>query len=217
MIQMNNIELRNLEEQVLRNTQLLNMLPNGITGTNFRGIFLTIQEAGRINNNELALVGSSAPYTLYYKQNNNLVSLGKFPSTGPQGIQGVEGKQGPKGEDGTEIQTGGTAPTIAAENGTIYIDYITGNLYVYENKWVLKSNIRGPQGLTGNRGLQGPQGIQGIQGPQGEQGAPGASYQIQGQVNSVDELPSASSYSAYLVGQNLYISIGGQWVDTGAQ
>ena len=91
MIQFNNLELRNLEEQVLRNTELLNMLPNGITGTNFKGIFSSIQEATSISNNELALVGSTAPYTLYYKQNNNLVNLGKFPATGPQGIQGAEG------------------------------------------------------------------------------------------------------------------------------
>ena len=125
MISIDNVKYRNLEEQVLRNTQLLNMLPNGITGTNFRGIFVNLQGASKINNNELALVGSSAPYTLYYKQNNNLVNLGKFPSTGPQGIQGVEGKEGPKGEDGTKIQTGGVAPSVAAENGTIYIDYIT--------------------------------------------------------------------------------------------
>lgn len=215
MIQFNNLELRNLEEQVLRNTQLLNMLPNGITGTNFKGVFADIQGADTINNNEFALVGSRAPFTLYYKQDDQLVNLGKFPVPGPQGNQGVEGIQGPKGKDGTQIKVGGTAPTTADLYGTLYIDYTTGDLYQYTTKWVLKSNLRGPQGAEGPRGMRGLQGLQGIQGPQGVQGEPGASYHIQGQVNTVEELPNPAIYEAYLVGQGLYLSINNRWTFVG--
>ena len=215
MIQIDNIQYRNLEEQVLRNTEILNLLPNGLTGTNFRGIFATTQDAGQINNNEMALVGSSAPYTLYYKSDEILVDLGQFPTQGPQGIQGIAGPEGPRGTNGTEIKTGSTKPTVAAAENTIYLNYANGDIYVYNNGWALKGNIRGPQGVIGNTGPQGIQGPIGPQGPQGIQGEPGASYRIEGQVFEVSELPSAATHNAYLVGDNLFISINGVWKDTG--
>ena len=65
----------------------------------------------------------------------------------------------------------------------------------------------GPQGPRGEQGIQGPAGPQGPMGPEGqkgEQGPSGNSFQITGQVNSADLLPSpAPAYlgEAYFVGE----------------
>lgn len=143
MIQIDNIQFRNLEEQVLKNTELLNMLPTGITGTNFKGIF-TKKEDVNIEDKEFALVGSAAPYTLYFNQDGTLHNLGNFPATGPQGPKGAKGDQGEQGEN-AEILTGGSAPELEAKIGTVYFNFSNGDVYVYETrKWVLKGNIRGP-------------------------------------------------------------------------
>ena len=66
-----------------------------------------------------------------------------------------------------------------------------------------EQGIQGEVGPQGERGERGPQGVQGLQGVSGLPGANGRSYSINGQVDSVDQLPVPSATylgEAYFVG-----------------
>lgn len=224
MLERNNIQYRNLEEQVGYNTALLNLVPVGFNTDNFKGI-VAPGSTNTIAAGQFALVGLTAPYSLYYNDSTKgLVNLGEFPRVGPQGRDGFTGPAGEKGEAGPGWLTGATIPETIAQEGQLYFRYTTSDIYEYHgNRWILIANIRGQVGPTGKQGPQGEVGQRGPQGPQGQQGRPGASYAIVGWLAYADELPQpAEDYTgdAYLVstglGTHVYISFGGNWVDSGS-
>ena len=91
-------------------------------------------------------------------------------------MKGPQGIQGPAGEQGERGEQG--LPGLRGEQGV--------------------------QGLQGAQGPIGPQGPRGIQGPQGVPGSDGRSYEIDGQVDNMTELPAPTS--AYL-GKAIFVGI----------
>ena len=108
----------------------------------------------------------------------NTGPAGPQGETGPQGPKGDTGDQGPQGEPGPTGAQGPEGPAgPAGENGGYYTPSVdsSGNLTWAPSAEgmpeVAGSNIKGPQGDTGE---QGPAGDVGPQGPAGADGAPGA-------------------------------------------
>ena len=152
------------------------------------------QRSGRVRR-ALADSPSTAPasqpvegtrITAYYDNNGN----GKYDPdvdeligtsdilNGTNGRNGADGASGANGRNGAELLSGATAPTAKdGKDGDTYIDATTGDVYKKEGEnWKQIGNIRGPQGLKGDKGqdgAQGPQGIKGEAGPQGLQGRDG--------------------------------------------
>ena len=152
------------------------------------------QRSGRVRR-ALADAPSTAPasqpvegtrITAYYDNNGN----GKYDPgvdeligtsdilNGTNGRNGADGASGADGRNGAELLSGATAPIAKdGKDGDTYIDATTGDVYKKEGEnWKQIGNIRGPQGLKGDKGqdgAQGPQGIKGEAGPQGPQGLQG--------------------------------------------
>ena len=197
-------------------------------------------------------VGTSAPYSLYIWTRNidnnsdGWFNIGLFPQAGPQGPQGIAGETGPQGERGNSVFTyNEDAPSSLMtleqmtnagwKSGDTYINALSGDVWVlgYNTSmagynWILKGNIRGPQGVQGIQGPKGDIGPTGPQGPQGPQGDPGDIIKIVDILASTNELPAPTTVShttGYLVGTaapyHLYIIVGEtqetqKWFDTGA-
>ena len=197
MIQINNMQLRNLTEQVQRNKDDIKyILTEGRQfdefGIKVVGQVATVQELpdpvqyhtehGYESYGDAYMVGSTVPYTLYILTREfsgttgpHWLNVGELPLPGPQGPKGDKGDKGEKGDKGDQGIQG----------------------------------IRGIQGPQGIQGIQGPQGKQGIQGPRGEAGVPGNAVSIIGIISSENELPTPTEdirNNAYLLdkGNNVY-------------
>lgn len=159
--------------------------------------------------------------------NNYWLNVGSISIVGPQGPEGPQGLQGPQGKS-TKWYTGEYQP-VTANEGDMYLNS-EGLVFQYtaENRWVLISDIKGPQGVQGARGIQGPEGPQGPRGEKGNTGDPGGFIKIWGVLSSTDQLPNPTQINdlsaAYLVtsgNQNdLYIQVGetsatATWTNTG--
>ncbi len=89
-----------------------------------------------------------------------------------------------------------------------------------ETKRAYRSDFLGPQGPQGVAGPTGPIGPTGPTGPAGPKGADGSSFQIKGQVDTVEELPSEDNTSGdgYFVGVDkelYYWSVDDEWINYG--
>ncbi|MFG1873376.1 hypothetical protein ACGFIV_00885 [Sphaerisporangium sp. NPDC049003] len=95
---------------------------------------------------------------------------------GAQGVPGADGADGADGQDGApghtpRLYSGAAVPVTLHTDGDLYLRD-TGDLYQQQaSAWVMKSNIRGPQGATGPAGADGEQGPQGEPGPAGSGGS----------------------------------------------
>ena len=209
MLEINGVEYRNLQEQVLKNK---NDIENALQLNNLLSDF-GIRIIGQVEsayqipsvsdykeNNpnwkygDAYTVGTESPYDLYIltRANNNnpqdfWFDIGEFPLRGPVGPQGPQGPQGEKGEKGD--------PGIKGE--------------------------RGLQGTPGLRGEIGPQGPQGPAGPQGPQGVPGQVYKIIDVLDNTGQLPEPTESirdNAYIINGFIYIIMGSgvlEWVNVG--
>jgi len=99
---------------------------------------------------------------------------------GPQGPAGVTGAMGPTGPTGATGPTGlgwlvgAGLPTMNAEDGSLYLDSLTGGVYVAgSGHWLAVGSLLGPTGPTGATGPTGPTGATGPTGPTGATGAQG--------------------------------------------
>lgn len=112
----------------------------------------------------------------------------------------MAGPQGKQGERGTQIYTGNGIPQSVASENDMYINSATGILYrYYDNGWHEAFSIKGPRGEIGPQGKQGIQGIQGEKGDtgaigpkgdKGDKGDYGPSFNIQGTLVSIANLPT---------------------------
>ena len=89
-----------------------------------------------------------------------------------------------------------------------------------ETKRAYRSDFLGPQGPQGVAGPTGPIGPTGPTGPVGPKGADGSSFQIKGQVDTVEELPSEDNTAGdgYFVGVDkelYYWSADDEWINYG--
>lgn len=213
MIVYKGIEYRNLIEQVEKNKQDIaehyardRVLENyGIK------VVATINDVSQLPDplsyngdyGDAYAVGNEPPYTFYIftrpnqavgQLDNRWLDLGELAIPGPQGEQGEQGIMGPEGKSNKWF-TGENEPYGALE-GDLWLRN-DGNVYQYTfiNNglvWVLKSNVRGPQGIQGERGPQGVQGIQGPIGPVGPIGLPGNAITIVGTITNTSQLPTPS-------------------------
>lgn len=236
MFKINDIELRNLEEQVQKNKEdIANHYAIDRTLANF-GITI-VGQASSVSQLPDPLtytgeygyayaVGTSGNYKYYIftrpdpdsgHPTNYWLDVGALSIVGPEGPQGPVGPQGPKGEASQWYAL--IDPSNPKMNdmkletdGDVYQYLDAGN---YQG-WVYFTNIKGPQGIQGPRGLTGAKGDQGEQGPKGETGDVGGLVNILGILTNESQLPSPSSINnlsfAYLVGTtkpyNLYVQIG---------
>ena len=242
MITIDNVQYRNLEEQVKKNMDDIKYILEEEGVLNEFGIKIVgqITDAGDLPDpttyegefGDAYAVGTVTPYTLYIytrangeHPTNYWFNIGQFPV--PSTIPGPTGPAGTPGTDGVRGSLwfiGNGRPTTKDANvNDKYLNTNNGDVYTYTgSQWYLYGNIRGPQGI---QGIQGPQGIQGAQGPQGAQGQKGdagQSFEIVGIVTSESQLPTPSTLpdnQAYLVGTeapyDMYVQVNDQWVNMG--
>ena len=227
MLTINNKELRNLEEQVLKNKQdiakhyeidrtlanfgikivgtvaTVNDLPDPLT---YDGEYGDGYAVGKPGNYTYYLFTRPDPNAGITK--NHWLDAGKLGIHGPEGPRGPEGPQGPRGETGhsTEWFTNQIIADDNAKPGDLLLEK-NGNVFQYNgelSQWELITNIKGPQGIQGPRGIQGPQGETGIQGPKGDTGEAAKIVTIAGTFGTSSQLPLPSQINnlslAYLVG-----------------
>lgn len=232
MITINSIQHRNLEEQVLKNTELLNLLPIGLSGTNFMGLLNEhpVPTSENYGNTYLMDVGNDKFHLYFIDTVRGNVDLGAFPAEGPQGEPGIAiPSPGPQGEQGVGWLSGANNyPSTLADgsplvDGTLFINTTTYNFYRYKastNRWYSLGNIRGPVGPKGDTGSIGETGPIGPAGPQGPKGNSGATYRIAGIVSTRDQLSNIPiTDDCYLVGASspydLFVPIDNQWKNVG--
>lgn len=208
MLRIDNYELRNLQEQVLKNQNDIKFILEEKGVLNEFGIRVVGQGANISilpdpatydgEYGDAYAIGADTPYTLYiYTRASGAnpapfwFNIGQFPLVGPTGPKGDKGLQGPVGPTGPQ-------------------------------------GIQGPQGergFTGANGAQGPQGPQGPQGATGPQGKPGNPITVVNVLASTDLLPLPTSVprnTCYLVGAtapyDLYVIVGEaapEWFNAG--
>lgn len=211
MITIDGKQLRNLEEQVLKNKEdiarhytidrVLADFGIRVLGYKENPTQLPGPDSQRPYG-DAWLVGTGAPYNVYVWTRANpdagelydyWLNIGPIAIEGPRGPQGVPGPQGPEGK-GTEWFVGSSYPSPSfVENNDFFLN-TNGDVYHRENNlWVYVTSLKGPQGEQGIRGPEGPQGPRGYQGPKGDTGTPGQAVRIVGKLTSVSQLPTASS------------------------
>lgn len=134
------------------------------------------------------------------------------PIAGPTGPQGPVGATGPQGTRGS-LWTVGTELPASANNGDIHLKF-NGEVYIYNNGWILSTSILGPQGVQGPVGATGATGATGPVGPTGPQGTPAPIYSVQGILADVSQLPSPDTVPtnyAYIIDNDVYGIVGGEW------
>ena len=242
--QVNNVVLRNLQEQVEKNKQDIakhyeidRVLSDW--GIKVLGVVNTpsdipegIYEYGDAYG---VRTGSGIVYYVWTRANINVgqdedywLDIGALSIVGPTGPQGLQGPQGIQGVRGSLWVSSTTAPTSqVGNNGDQWLDTTTGDVYQKgTSTWTRTGNIKGPQGVQGPVGPQGIQGIQGPTGSQGPKGDTGSSFKIGGLLNSIDNLPTpteANRSVGYAVARqdntyDLYVVVGTdnlQWVNMG--
>ena len=234
---MNAIELRNLQEQVLKNKEdiLKHFQRDEVLadfGIRIIGQVETEEELNAIPTEGLEYgdayaVGTQSPFNYYiWTRANNLsdtdywFAFGEIAIAGPQGPKGDKGATGATGKStrwylenaNWNFSSQGKQPgDMVLIDGTGQV-YMLGEDYI----WGAQTNIRGPQGPAGKNGATGPQGPQGIPGPKGDTGDVGGFINIAGVLANEYDLPDPSLVDnltvAYLVGTaepyDLYVQVG---------
>lgn len=222
MLTIDNVQYRNLKEQVAKNQEDIKYILEEEGVLNEFGIKVIgqVETADDLPDastytgeyGDAYAVGTETPYDLYIYTREfsgtsgpHWFSIGQFPVQGPTGATGATGATGPQGQRGSMWFYGTTVPTSATLSGVEVGDYyictapVTGSLisgYVYYfngSSWTRTGSILGPQGPQGIQGIQGEQGEQGIQGLQGPQGEAGKPFTIIGELSSSSLLPTPTS------------------------
>lgn len=229
MIRIGDKELRNLQEQVLKNKEDIarhwavdRVLAD--FGIKMLGRFDSYDDIKNFDEGEnygnAYLIGTVEPYDVYVwtRADENAgqpvpywLDIGPISLVGPQGPEGPQGIQGLQGES-SEWYSGTLLPDVSTVNvGDLFLNSNTGDVYqvvevplLNSKQWILVINIRGPQGQQGIQGPKGEPGSMGPQGPKGEPGDVGGLLDIYGAFTSSDLLPSPTELNnlkaAYLVG-----------------
>ena len=191
MFEINGIEYRNLQEQVLKNKeeialhwQVDRVLADfGITVLGRVNTPEDLPESEGENWGYGYLVGEEAPYQVYVWTRANPNVGASEPYWLNIGSISIVGPQGPAGRSIRDAQINSSFQLV--------LTFSDGS------QVTLGNSLRGPQGpkgATGATGPQGPQGTQGIQGPQGPRGPQGpmgraGALNIIGTFSSVSQAP----------------------------
>lgn len=226
MITLNGRELRNLEEQVLKNKEDIakhyqaTQLPANLAGIKVVGKINSYSDLRGITGDEYgeAYVQVSGNDTYLWVWTRANPDAGEpadywldipFTTVGPQGPKGDRGEEGEDGVRGSKwfIKTEPPQTTEGYIEGDMVLVPSTGQIFHLHNQWghllwLNEGTLQGAQGPQGKQGLQGPIGPTGRQGPKGPQGDPAQNVIIKGVVTSVDQIPdpySVSRDSAFLL------------------
>lgn len=219
MIKVKGKEFRNLEEQVLYLSQMIER----ILDTNVLLAQFGIKVIDQVNNEsdllekyprttfqgeygDAVLVGAQRPYDYYIwtrpfdeEVYGDWLNIGQFPLPGPKGETGATGPTGSRGQRGNKWYTGQGIPSASITDmieGDLYLNKNNGLVFRYLSVnagWVTVMGIKGPRGENGSDGAQGPA---------------GPVVDLVGVLTSVDQLPSdiaefVTTYGrqgAYLIG-----------------
>lgn len=203
MITIDDKTYRNLQEQVAKNTELLNMIVPAFNSQlmKVKGVVNTVQNLpSTASNGDAYLVGTKKPYE-YYLYFDKWIDIGEFK------FQGEKGDTGPAG-----IAQDGLTPYINPENKHWMIGDIDTGIVAQGKNGI---SITGPRGTDGTDGKPGPQG------PKGDPGNDALVIEIKGHYDYPIQLPSISggipANYAYLVGvdNDLYVQSGDSWKNLG--
>lgn len=248
-ITIDNKTYRNLEEQVLKNKEDIAKhyaVDRVIAdwGIKVLGVVPAVEDipVATYEYGDAFGLSSTSPmqYVVWTRANANVgeatdywLNIGALSLVGPQGPQGPQGNPGPTGKRGSLWTSTSGGPNVVGANflnGDLWLNAANGDVYQYiadDQRWSLKGNIRGPQGVQGPTGPKGEQGIQGPTGPQGPKGDTGSSFKIGGLLESVDNLPTPTEANRSVgyaiknadgVTYDLYVVVGTdnlQWVNMG--
>lgn len=248
-ITIDNKTYRNLEEQVLKNKEDIAKhyaVDRVIAdwGIKVLGVVATVENIPVANYEYGDAFGlsSTSPmqYVVWTRANPNVgedndywLNIGALSLVGPQGPRGIQGEQGPTGKRGSLWTATSGGPTVVGANflnGDLWLNASNGDVYQYvadDQRWSLKGNIKGVQGVQGPVGPKGEPGIQGPVGPAGEKGDTGSSFSIGGLLESTDNLPTPTEENRSVgyavrnqdgVTYDLYVVVGTdnlQWVNMG--
>lgn len=238
MIRINDIEYRNLEEQVQKNKEDIAkhyqamQLPLNLAGIEVVGSITNPSELDGVIGEKFGdayvqVVGEDTILWVWTRANPDAGEDDAywlnipFTTVGEQGPQGPVGPRGEKGQRGATFFVGINPPTEGnfVDGDIFYYNSPTTNLYgnimrynAAQQVWYAAGSIRGPQGERGPKGEKGDRGYVGERGLQGPPGPISPGYVIAAILNSVDDLPAPTELNnlsvAYLVGKILYIQIG---------
>lgn len=206
MITIDNVQYRNLEEQVgyltaaFHSGKLIDEL-----GIKVLGVFPDLATAKATigppyEYGDAFEIGATKPYNLYIytRDIEDFFDFGPFPAPGPQGKLGPTPNISIKAN---VTNTTGIPEAIVTKTGTDEAPIFN---FTFKNIKGDRGQI-GPQGIQGPQGPVGPQGSQGIQGPKGDTGPAGPAFVIAGTVANEGQLPDPSTLEdniAYLVGND---------------
>lgn len=206
MITIDNVQYRNLEEQVgyltaaFHSGKLIDEL-----GIKVLGVFPDLATAKATigppyEYGDAFEIGATKPYNLYIytRDIEDFFDFGPFPAPGPQGKLGPTPNISIKA---SVTNTTGIPEAIVTKTGTDEAPIFT---ITFKNIKGDRGKI-GPQGIQGPQGTVGPQGPQGIQGQKGDTGPSGPAFVIAGIVANESQLPAPSTLAdniAYLVGND---------------
>lgn len=237
MLNLQDKQLRNLQEQVQKNKEDIanhyNM-DRVIADFGIRVIGQLLEAPEKpypqesYNYGDAYAVGIEAPYEFYIWTRADInsghpedyfLNIGHLAIVGPQGPVGPEGPKGPQGQS-SKWRAFNYNPILNDTTGfninDMWLNAASGDVFkVNESEnWEKVGNIKGPQGNQGNTGPQGPQGPQGVKGDKGDTGDVGGFINIAGKIDSPNLLPDPATLKdltkAYLVGSenHLYIQVG---------
>lgn len=224
MITVNGVQLRNLEEQVLKNKEDIakhyqaTNLPLNLAGIKVVGSITDVSELppketyqGEYGDAYVEVIDDDTVLWIWTRPNpdagedtNYWLDI-PFTTVGPRGEKGEQGEKGDTGLRGSRwfSGTGQPSTTSGYQVYDYYINVATGNIWHLHEAvsvggnpyWVMEGNIKGPQGAKGDTGATGSRGETGPRGEQGVPGPAGPVVDLAGYITSVDQLPTPSSVS----------------------
>lgn len=150
-----NLVKRNLEQQVLKNQDDIEVLKQlGMPGVKISGIVDHISDlpSPASDGDLYALRATLNEYDLYLYYDGAWENLGQFPKPGPQGIQGSQGPTGATGQS-TRWYTGVSFPSTNVKDGDMFLNTSSYQVYIRSGgQWVSQTNIKGAAGRDGLNG-----------------------------------------------------------------
>lgn len=220
MITINDVEYRNLEEQVQKNKEdiarhyavdrVLADFGIKVVGVVEKPEDLPDPTTYNGDYGDAFSVGLYAPYSFYIftRPDANAggtepywLDIGMISIQGPEGPRGPQGDKGAQGVRGNNMTVGTTVPDPSSPsliNGDVFLSMPSAMIYRFKDSpegkgWESVGSIKGPKGAQGPQGPQGEPGPKGQPGEKGDRGDVGGFINIWGIVASASQLPTPES------------------------
>lgn len=220
MITINDVEYRNLEEQVQKNKEDIAkhyavdrvLADFGIKVVGVVEKPEDLPDATTYNGDygDAFSVGLYAPYSFYIftRPDANAggtepywLDIGMISIQGPEGPRGPQGETGPQGVRGNNMTVGTSVPDPSSPsliNGDVFLSMPSAMIYRFKDSpegkgWESVGSIKGPKGAMGPQGPQGEPGAKGQPGEKGDRGDVGGFINIWGVLANASQLPTPAS------------------------